>query len=91
MDQVKRELAKIVRFTLKVQLYELRKNNNRYFYNLEKKKHKKKHITSLTKEDGKIVHEPKQILEGKGFFSKKFIKLKICVHNLPISSTFLTA
>ena len=47
----------------KAQWYEFGEKNNKYFYNLEKRNHKNKHIASLTKEDGNIVLEPKQILE----------------------------
>ena len=53
--------------------------------------HKKKHITSLTKEDRNIVHKPKQIKNKRNVFSKKCIMPKMSVLNLPISSTFLTA
>ena len=42
------------------QWYEFSEKNNKYFYNLEKINHKKKHITSL-KEDSNIVYKPKQI------------------------------
>ena len=37
---------------------------------LKKKKKPRRKTTSLTKEDGKIVHEPKQILEEEGFFQR---------------------
>ena len=59
----------------KAQRCEFGEKDNKYFYNLEKKNHKKKHLTSLTKEDVDIPVEPKQILEEERF-SKKFIHLK---------------
>ena len=75
MDRVKKELAKIVsRKTRgamtrrKAQWYEFGEKNNKYFYNLEKINHKKKHIT--TKVDINIVHEPRQILEEEERFFK---------------------
>ena len=75
MDRVKKELTKIVHKKTrgamtrsKAQWYEFGEKNNKYFYNLEKINHKKKHITSLTKEDGNMVLEPKQILEEERFF-----------------------
>ena len=67
MDRVKRKLAKVVNKKTrgavtrsKAQWYEFGEKNNKYFYNLEKINYKKKHITSLTKEDGNIVLEPKK-------------------------------
>ena len=59
----------------KAQWYEFGEKNNKYFYNLEKINHKKKHITSLTK-DGNIVHEPKQILEEEERFFKEIYQSK---------------
>ena len=60
----------------KAQWYEFGEKNNKYFYNLEKINHKKKHITSLTKGDGNIVHEPKQILEEEERFFKEIYQAK---------------
>ena len=83
MDRVKNELAKIVsRKTRgamtcsKAQWYEFSEKNNKHFYNLEKINHKKKHITTLTKEDGNIVHEPKQILQEEERFFKEIYQAK---------------
>ena len=45
---------------------------------MEKIKHKKKHITSLTKEDGNIVQEPKQILEKEGSFKEIYQAKNVC-------------
>ena len=60
----------------KAQWYEFGEKNNKYFYNLEKINHKKKHITSLIKEDGNTVREPKQILEEEERFLKKLYQSK---------------
>ena len=75
MDRVKKEQAKIVckktrgaMTRSKAQWYECGEKDNKYFYNLEKINHKKKLTTSLTKEGGNIIHEPKQILEEECFF-----------------------
>ena len=89
MDQVTRKLAKIVSKKTrgamtgsKAQWYEFGEKNNTYFYNLEKINHKKKHITSLTKEDGNIVHQPKQILqEEERFFKEIYQSKNVCVIN----------
>ena len=43
---------------------------------IKKLNHKKKHITSLTKEDGNIVHDPKQILEEEERFFKEIYQSK---------------
>ena len=83
MDRVKKELAKTVSgktrgamTSSKAQWYEFGEKNNNHFYNLEKINHKKKHITSLTKGDGNIVHEPKQILEEEERFFKEIYQAK---------------
>ena len=55
----------------KAHCYGFGEKSNNYFYNLEKVNHKKKHIASSTKEDGNIVHEPKQILEEGGMFFQR--------------------
>ena len=78
MDRVKKELTKIAsRKTRgamtrsKAQWYEFGQKNSKYFYNLAKINHKKKHIASLRKEDGSIIHGPKQILEEEERFFKE--------------------
>ena len=83
MDRVKKELAKIVSKKTRgamtrstAQWYEFGEKNNKYFYNLEKINHKKKHITSLTKEDGNISHDPKQILEEEERFFEDIYQAK---------------
>ena len=60
----------------KAQWYEFGEKNNKYFYNLEKRNHKKKYITSLTKKDGNIVLEPKQILEEEERFFREIYQSK---------------
>ena len=47
----------------KARWYEFGEKNNKYFYNLEKRNHKRKHITSLKKDDGSVLHDPKAKLE----------------------------
>ena len=66
----------------KAQWCEFGEKNNKYFYHLEKINHKKKHITSLTKEDGNIVLEPKQILEEEERFFQRIYQSKMSVQNL---------
>jgi len=98
MDRVKKELAKIVSKKTRgamtrseAQWYEFGEKNNKYFYNLEKINHKKKHITSLTKEDGHIVHDPKQILEEEERFFKEIYQSKNVSPESAISNTSLMA
>ena len=96
MDRVKKELAKIAHKKTrgamtrsKAQWYEFGEKNNKYFYNLEKINHKKKHITSLTKEDGNIVLEPKQILEEEERFFKEIYQSKnICPESANLEHFF---
>ena len=66
-----------------------KKKNSKYFYNLEKINHKKKHITTLTKEDGNIVHEPKQILaEGERFFKEIHEAKNVCLESANLEHLF---
>ena len=85
MDLVnkKKKIAKIVNNKTQgpmrcseAQQYKFGEKNNKYFYNLEKRNHKKKHVTSLTKEDGNIVLEPKQILEEEERFFREIYESK---------------
>ena len=81
MDRVKKKLAKVVanktRGTMvrsKAQWYEFGEKNSKYFYNLEKRNHKRKHIISLKKEDGSLLHNPGQILEEEETFFKEIYR-----------------
>ena len=62
IDRVKSKLVKVVakktRGTIvqsRARWYEFGEKNNKYFLNLEKRNHKKKHITSLKNEDGSVL------------------------------------
>ena len=48
--------------------YEHGERNSKYFYNLEKRKQKKKHITSLVNNEGDKITNPKDILEEEERF-----------------------
>ena len=84
MDRVKKKkLARIVNQITqgtmtrsKAQWYEFGEKNNKYFYNLEKINHKKKHITSLIKEYGNIILKPEQILEEEERFFREINQTK---------------
>ena len=52
------------------------KKKIKYFYNLEKRNYWKKHITSLTSENGLILFDPKSILEEKPNFNEKIYQSK---------------
>ena len=52
------------------------KKNNKYFLNLEKRNHRKKHITALKNEDGSILRNAKQILAEEENFFKNIYKSK---------------
>ena len=69
----------------KVRWYEFGEKNSKYFYNLEKRNHKKKHITSLTTDNDTILSDPKLILEEEANFYKKIYSSK---QTDPESKTF---
>ena len=88
-DRLKKKLAKIVNKKTrgamthsKAQWYEFGEKNNKYFYNLGKINHKKKHITSLTTEDGNIVLERKQILEEEEHFFREIYQSEKCLSRI---------
>jgi len=56
--------------------YEFGEKNSKYFLNLEKRNHRKKHITSLKNEDGSVLRNAKQILEEQESFFKNIYKSK---------------
>ena len=60
----------------KAQWYEFGEENNKYFYNLEQLNQKRKHKTSLTKENSSIIREPKRILEEEERFLEEICQSK---------------
>ena len=83
IDRVKNKLAKIVAkktqgtiVRSRTRWYEFGEKNNRYFLNLEKRNHRKKHITSLKIEDGSVQRNAKQILEEEENFFRNIYKSK---------------
>ena len=51
--------------------YEHGERNSKYFYNLEKTNHRKKHITSIFVTDEEKITDPKEILEEEERFFKR--------------------
>ena len=80
MDRVKNKLAKIIAVKTrgaivrsKSRWYEFGEKNSKYFFNLEKRNHRKKHITSLKKQNDTTISCPKEILEEEAnFFSQLY-------------------
>ena len=75
LERTKSKLSKIAsikrRGTIvhsRARWYEHGEQNSRYFYNLEKRNQKKKHITSLVNNDGDKITNPKDILEEEERF-----------------------
>ena len=92
MDRVKNKLKRIIAsrthgamLRSKARWYEFGEKNSKYFYNLEKRNHKKKHITSLTIKNDTILSDPKLILEEEADFYEKIYSSK---HTDPESKTF---
>ena len=83
MDRVKNKLKKITEsrtqgamLRSKARWYEFGEKNSKYFYNLERRNCKKKHITSLTTENNIILSNPKLILEEEANFYKQIYSSK---------------
>ena len=83
IDRVKSKLAKVIAkktqgtiVRSRARWYEFGEKNNKYFLNLEKRNHRKKHITALKNEDGFILRNAKQILAEEENFFKNIYKSK---------------
>ena len=83
MDCVKIKLAKVIAkrtqgamIQSRARWYEYGEKNNKYFLNLEKRNHRKKHITSLKNEDGSVQRNAKQILEEEERFFRGIYESK---------------
>ena len=75
LERIKFKLSKIAgiktRGTIvrsRARWYEHGERNSKYFYNLEKRNQKKKHITSLVNNEGDKITNPKKILEEEERF-----------------------
>ena len=75
LERIKFKLSKIAgiktRRTIvrsRARWYEHGERNSKYFYNLEKRNQKKKHITSLVNNEGDKITNPKDILEEEERF-----------------------
>ena len=71
---VKKTQGTIVRS--RARWYEFGEKNNKYFLKLEKRNHRKKHITALKNEDGSILQNAKQIMVEEENFIKNIHKSK---------------
>ena len=78
LDRVKSKLSKIAtvrtRGTIvrsRARWYEHGERNSKYFYNLEKMNHRKKHITSLIINDDNKITNPKDILQEEERFFRQ--------------------
>ena len=94
IDRVKSKLAKITAsktrgsmLRSKARWYEFGEKNSKYFYNLEKRNYKKKHVASLTKENGTILSDPKAILKEEANFYKNIYESKNTNPNDPVFSS----
>ena len=77
LERIKSKLSKIAciktRGTIirsRARWYEYGEKNSKYFYNLEKTNHRKKHITSLKVNDHVKLTDPTEILEEEERFFK---------------------
>ena len=60
----------------KARWYEFGEKNYKYFYNLEKRNHRQKHIRLVTKENGTSISDPKEILDEEANFFKRIYESK---------------
>jgi len=68
--------------------YEHGERNSKYFYNLEKRNQKKKHITSLVNNGGDKITNPMDILEEEERFFKEIYTSRIMDPNCPTFNEF---
>ena len=63
--------------------YEHGERNSKYFYNLEKRNQKKKHITSLVNNGSEKITNPKDILEEEERFFQRDLYIEKYGPQLP--------
>ena len=68
--------------------YEHGERNSKYFYNLEKRNQKRKHITSLVNNDGNKIKNPKDILEEEEHFFEEIYTSRDMDPNCPTFNEF---
>ena len=95
LERIKFKLLKIVgiktRGTIvrrRTRWYEHGERNSKYFYNLEKRNQKKKHITSLVNNDGDKIINPKDILEEEERYFEEVYASRNMDPNCPIFKEF---
>ena len=95
LERIKFKLSKIVgiktRGTIvcsRARWYEHGERNSKYFYNLEKRNQKKKHITSLVNNVGDKITNPKDILEEEDCFFKEVYTSRNMDPNCPTFNEF---
>ena len=95
LERIKFKLSKIVgiktRGTIvrsRARWYEYGERNSKYFYNLEKKNRKKKHITSLVNNVGDKITNPKDILEEEESFFEEVYTSRNMDPNCPTFNEF---
>ena len=95
LERIKFKLSKIVgiktRGTIvcsRARWYEHGERNSKYFYNLEKRNQKKKHITSLVNNVGDKITNPKDILEEEDCFFKEVYTSRNMDSNCPTFNEF---
>ena len=71
--------------------YEFGEKNSKYFLNLEKTNHRKKHVTSLINDSGMKITSPKEILKEEETFFQKIYRLSNKDANLPEFNQFFQA
>ena len=95
LERIKFKLSKIAsiktRGTIvrsRARWYEHGERNSKYFYNLEKRNQKKKHIMSLVNNDGDKITNPKDILEEEERYFEEVYASRNMDPNCPIFKEF---
>lgn len=90
LERIKFKLSKIAdiktRGTIvrsRARWYEHGERNSKYFYNLENRNQKRKHITSLVNNGGDKITNPKDILEEEERFFQRDLYIEKCGPQLP--------
>ena len=95
MNKIKTKLEKISAFKTRgtiirsrARWYEFGEKNSKYFLNLEKTNHRKKHVTSLINDSGMKITSPKEILKEEETFFQKIYRSSNKDPNLPEFNQF---
>ena len=88
LQAIMRQKTKGAILRSKARWHELGERNSRYFFNLERRNHSKKTVTSLKLRNNSLTHDQSEILQEQKTFFEALYKSQNTQDNLPDSDLF---